>query len=116
MDQQRPRHTAFRKGGEGDEGGEKQGGPPPLPERLARAGLRLKPSEYIMAQLGCGVVLLVLSYIRFGVSVVVPIVGLVGLLVPGFYLRIRTGRRLKQMNDQHVGLLSMMGNSLDDGH
>ena len=60
--------------------------------------------------------LLVLSYIRFGVSVVVPIVGLVGLLVPGFYLRFRTGRRLKQMNNQLVDVLGLMGNSLKAGH
>jgi len=95
---------------------ERRRGRTPLPERLARAGLRLKPSEYIMAQLGCAVLLLVLAYLRFGVSLVLPVVAVVGLLTPGFYVKFRIGRRLKQMNGQLVDVLSLMANSLKAGH
>src|SRR5207237_97810 len=48
----------------------------PLPERMARAGLRFKPSEYIMAQLGCTAALALLAFARFGVSPFVPVAAL----------------------------------------
>src|SRR4051794_23917587 len=44
-----------------------------LPERLARAGLRLKPSEYVMAQVGCTIAVAALCFLRFGVSIFVPL-------------------------------------------
>jgi len=88
----------------------------PLPERLGRAGLRLKPSEYIMAQVGCAVVVGLFCWLRFGVSLVVPIGAVVAVLLPGLYLKFRTGRRLKQLNNQLVDVLSLMANSLKAGH
>jgi tight adherence protein B len=95
---------------------ERRRGRTPLPERLARAGLRLKPTEYLMAQVGCAVVLAGLAYARFGVSPVLPVAGFLGLLVPGFYLKFRIGRRLKRMNNQLVDVLGLMANSLKAGH
>src|SRR5437879_5039369 len=95
---------------------EQSRGRPPLPERLARAGLRVKPSEYIMAQVGCTVALALLSFLRFGISFLVLVAALVGYLGPGLYVKFRTGRRLKQLNSQLVDTLSLMANSLKAGH
>ena len=91
-------------------------GRPPLPERLARAGLRLRPSEYLMAQVGCAAVLLLFSFVRFGPSLVVPVAAVLGLLLPGFYVRYRIRSRLKHLNDQLPDVLSLMANSLKAGH
>jgi tight adherence protein B len=95
---------------------ERRKGRPALQERLGRAGMRLKPGEYIMVQLGCALVLALLCLLRFGVGLV-PIVGaLIGLMAPGFYLKFRTGRRLKRLNNQLIDVLSLMSNSLKAGH
>jgi tight adherence protein B len=88
----------------------------PLPERLARAGLRVRPSEYVMAQVACAAILALLCLIRFGPGPVVVVAAVVGLLLPGLYVRIRTGRRLKRLNGQLVDVLGLMANSLKAGH
>jgi tight adherence protein B len=95
---------------------EQRRGRPPLPERLARAGLRLKPSEYVMAQVGCTVALAGLFFLRFGVSILVPVAALIGYVLPSLYVKFRTGRRLKQLNGQLVDVLSLMANSMKAGH
>jgi len=95
---------------------EQRRGRPPLPERLARAGLRFKPSEYIMAQVGCTAVLAALCFLRFGVSIFVPIAALLGYAIPSLYVKFRTGRRLKQLNGQLGDVLSLMANSMKAGH
>jgi tight adherence protein B len=96
--------------------GSERRGRPQLPERLARAGLRIKPSEYVMLQGGCAAVLGLLALVRFGVSLVIPIAAVIGMVLPGFYLKFRIGRRLKQLNEQLVDVLSLMANSLKAGH
>src|SRR5437016_1607504 len=63
-------------------------GRPPLPERLERAGLRLRPAEYVMAQAGCGMLLALLALLRFGFGVVMLIALVLGAVLPGFYVRI----------------------------
>jgi tight adherence protein B len=96
--------------------GQKRRGRPGLPERLARAGLRIKPSEYVMVQGGCATVFGLLALVRFGPSLVVPIAAVIGMVLPGFYLKVRIGRRLKKLNEQLVDVLSLMANSLKAGH
>jgi tight adherence protein B len=88
----------------------------PLPERLARAGLRFRPSEYVMAQVGAAGALGLLCLVRFGIGVAMVAGVLVGLVLPGFYVRLRTGRRLKKLNGQLVDVLGLMANSLKAGH
>jgi tight adherence protein B len=95
---------------------EQRRGRVPLPERLARAGLRLKPSEYIMAQVGCTALVAAVCFLRFGVSVAIPIGAVLGVLVPGLYVKFRAGRRLKRLNNQLVDVLSLMANSMKAGH
>jgi tight adherence protein B len=95
---------------------ERSRGRPTLEERLARAGLRLRPSEYIVGQaVGAGV-LGVLALLRFGVSLAVPVAAVLGLLVPGLVLRFLIGGRLRHLNAQLGDVLSLMANSLKAGH
>jgi tight adherence protein B len=108
--------SAFQSVAERVSAREQRRGRPPLPERLARAGLRWKPSEYLMAQVGCAAVLAALAFLRFGVSIFVPVAALLGYLAPGLYVKFRTGRRLKQLNTQLVDVLSLMSNSMKAGH
>jgi len=91
-------------------------GKPPLSERLARAGMRVKPSEYTMIQVGCTLALALLAFVRFGVHPAVLVAGVVGMLIPGFYVKFRISRRLKHLNNQLVDVLSLMSNSLKAGH
>jgi tight adherence protein B len=107
---------AFQQVAERVSARELQRGRVPLPERLARAGLRFKPSEYIRAQVGCVALLAVLAFLRFGVSVFVPIAAFLGYIAPAMYLKFRTGRRLKQLNAQLGDVLSLMANSMKAGH
>jgi len=108
--------SAFQTVAERVSAREQRRGRAPLPERLARAGLRFKPSEYIMAQLGCTVALALLAFLRFGVSFFVLVAALLGYVTPSLYLKFRTGRRLKQLNNQLVDVLSLMANSMKAGH
>jgi tight adherence protein B len=98
-----------------EEGGRKPR-KPPLAERLARSGLRLRASEFRMLQAGCAAAVGLLCLLRFGIGLVPAIGALVGLALPGFYLKLRAGRRLKRFNSQLVDVLSLMGGSLKAGH
>jgi tight adherence protein B len=95
---------------------EQRRGRAPLPERLARAGLRLKPSEYIMAQVGCAALLAAICFLRFGLSIAIPIGAVLGVLIPGMYVKFRMKRRLKRLNNQLVDVLNLMSNSMKAGH
>ena len=95
---------------------ERSRGRPTLEERLARAGLRVRPSEYIVAQVACGAALGLLSLLRFGVSLVVPLAAGLGVLLPGLFVRFRMQRRLSHLNNQLSDVLTLMANSLKAGH
>jgi len=95
---------------------ERSRGRPTLEERLARAGLRLRPSEYIVAQAACAGVLGLLALLRFGVSLAVPPAAVLGLLLPGLYVRFRIQRRLRHLNGQLSDVLTLMANALKAGH
>jgi tight adherence protein B len=95
---------------------ERSHGRPTLEERLARAGLRLRPSEYIVAQAACTAVLGLLAFLRFGVSLAVPLAAGFGLMLPGLLVRFRISSRLKHLDKQLGDVLSLMANSLKAGH
>lgn len=95
---------------------ERSRGRPTLEERLARAGLRVRPSEYIVAQAACAALLGLLALLRFRLSLAVPLAAVLGALVPGLFVRFRIGSRLKHLNNQLSDVLSLMANSLKAGH
>src|SRR6202162_4454332 len=67
----------------------------PLAADLASADLQLRPYEFRLLQVGFALLLAIISSLRFGVSVAVPVLGVAGYVIPALYLRNRRGRRLQ---------------------
>lgn len=87
-----------------------------ISKNLARANIKLRPAEYIAAviasSLGVGFVGMVL-----GGSVILGVVGLiVGLFIPGIYVKSAEGRRLKQFDNQLGDMLNLTVNGLRAGY
>jgi tight adherence protein B len=83
---------------------------------LARADLKLRPTEYIslmiIACVGTGILAMVLFQ-----SWIFGIVGaVIGLFVPGFYIRRKKGARLHQFENQIADMLNLTVNSLRAGY
>src|ERR1700738_2428156 len=68
----------------------------PLAADLASADLQLRPYEFRLLQLGVAVLFTVTAFLRFNISIAVPIFGVIGYLAPALYLRNRRGRRLRK--------------------
>ena len=89
----------------------------PIRERIARADVKLRVSEYL--------ILLVLSavgvsalcfFVLFGGNVILAIVGaFVGLRLPGMLISMLATRRMKAFNDQLADTLSLWVNALRAG-
>lgn len=83
---------------------------------LSRAGLRLKPSEYIALRMMTVVIGTLLGYIFGGRSLLFTLLGfVVGLFGFGWYIRYLQRRRLNRFNDQLVDTLNLLINSLRAG-
>src|SRR5204862_325565 len=67
-----------------------------LARDLASADLQLRPYEFRMLQIGAGIALALLAFLRFNVSFAVPVAAVIGYVLPAFYLRNRRGHRLHQ--------------------
>src|SRR5499427_8155370 len=84
--------------------GDAKKGKPSVAEQLQRADLKLRTSEFFMIQVGAGVLVALIAYVRFH-----TILGLVafflGYLAPGFYVRYRIGQRLRKFNGQLANAL-----------
>jgi tight adherence protein B len=92
-------------------------GKPSLAEKLAKADLKLRTSEFFMIQVGCVVGLLLIGFLRFGIIRIEPILmALVGYFVPGFYVKYRIGKRLKAFNNQLGDTLILLSNALKAGY
>jgi tight adherence protein B len=86
-----------------------------LPERLDGADLKMRPQEFIMLRLGCMVAPALLGLLRFGISLQVVVLAVVGYAAPGLWLRLRARRRVNRFNDQLADLLMLLANSLRAG-
>ncbi len=83
---------------------------------LSRAGLRLKPSEYIALRVISVILGTFLGYVLGGQTVLFTLLGfLVGLLGFGWYIRFLQQRRLNQFNEQLVDTLNLIINGLRAG-
>ncbi len=83
---------------------------------LSRAGLRLKPSEYIALRVISVILGAFLGYVLGGQTVLFTLLGsLVGLLGFGWYIRFLQQRRLNQFNEQLVDTLNLIINGLRAG-
>src|SRR6266436_1754376 len=85
--------------------GDAKKGKPSVAEQLGRADLKLRTSEYFMIQLG---------FLALFIQIVV--LGIVGYLVPGFYVKYRIGKRLRAFNGQLGDTLTLLSNALKAGY
>ncbi|MGH7903867.1 MAG: type II secretion system F family protein [Candidatus Dormibacteraceae bacterium] len=91
-------------------------GKPTLAERLAKADLKLRTSEFLMIQIATAVGFALLGVIRFGVGIQMLIAATLGWLAPGIYVRRRQRKRLRAFNDQLGDTLVLLANALKAGY
>src|SRR5438067_7696671 len=94
--------------------GDAKKGKPSVAEQLQRADLKLRPSEYFMIQIGTGVVVGLIGYLRWGA--LFALLFFAGYLIPGFYVKYRIGQRLKKFNSQLGDTLTLLSNALKAGY
>ena len=87
-----------------------------ISQNLARADIKLRPGEYMLATVLCAVVAGLLGAVLgqsalFGVALAV-----VGAFLPSFYVRRARGKRLKDFNNQLSDMLNLMVNGLRAGY
>lgn len=86
-----------------------------LTEHLLRANLKLRPSEFVMIQVGFMIGWAVVAVVRFGFGPQFVFAGVVGYLVPMRYVKYRQRQRLKALNRQLPDTLSLLSNALKAG-
>ena len=87
-------------------------GKPTLTEELARAGLNITPSEYLLIRIGAVALGALVGLFRFGISAGPVILGAVGFIVPPLVVGFLQRRRQTLFNDQLGSMLQLLSNSL----
>jgi tight adherence protein B len=87
----------------------------PLAADLASADLQLRPYEFRLVQLGVAVAFVLVAFLRFGVSIAVPVLGVIGYVLPALYLRNRRGRRLRTFEAGLPRAMELIANSIKAG-
>src|SRR5665213_3621090 len=87
----------------------------PLAADLASADLQLRPYEFRLLQAGVALAFMLLAFLRFGVSIAVPVLGVIGYVVPALYLRNRRGRRLLRFEAGLPRAMELIANSMKAG-
>ncbi len=91
-------------------------GKPTLTEDLARAGLNITPSEYLLIRIGAVSLGALIGLFRFGVSLGPVILGVVGFVIPPLVLSYMQRRRQNMFNEQLASMLQLLSNSLKTGY
>lgn len=87
-----------------------------LAEDLARADLKMKPSEWVLAVAGAGVLLGLLMTVRFGTPVAFLPCPVVVWILSGVVLRVLQGRRLRAFDRQLGDTIMLLSNALKAGY
>jgi tight adherence protein B len=84
---------------------------------LARADLKMKPGEYVML-IALSVILVgFIGWFVGGKSILVGVVfGIIGIFLPGFYVKRQQSKRLTLFNEQLGDMLNLMVNGLRAGY
>jgi tight adherence protein B len=82
---------------------------------LASADLQLRPYEFRLLQGGVALAFALLGFLRFGVSIAIPILAVIGYVVPALYLRNRRGRRLRMFEAGLPRGMELIANSMKAG-
>ncbi|HXC76320.1 MAG TPA: type II secretion system F family protein [Candidatus Acidoferrum sp.] len=87
----------------------------PLAADLASADLQLRPYEFRLLQAVVALAFIGLAFLRFGLSVAVPVLGVIGYVLPALYLRNRRGRRLQTFESGLPRAMELIANSIKAG-
>jgi tight adherence protein B len=91
-------------------------GKPTLAEDLARAGLSITASEYLLIRIGAVAAGALIGLLRFGISIGPVILAAIGFIVPPLVVAFLQRRRQNLFNDQLTGMLQLLSNSLKTGY
>jgi len=86
-----------------------------LARDLASADLQLRPYEFRLLQIASALVFALIAFLRFNVSFAVPILAVLGYVLPAFYLRNRRGHRLRLFDDELPRAMDLIANSMKAG-
>jgi tight adherence protein B len=87
----------------------------PLAADLASADLQLRPYEFRLVQVAVALSFALIAFLRFGVSIAVPVLAVVGYVLPALYLRNRRGRRLRMFEAGLPRAMELIANSMKAG-
>jgi len=100
--------------------GNSKKGKPSVAEQLQRADLRLRTSEFLMIQIGSTILFVLIAVVRFGLPlgglIQTIVFGIIGYLLPSFYVKYRINRRLKAFNNQLGDTLTLLSNAIKAGY
>src|SRR5450759_1807336 len=100
--------------------GNSKKGKPSVTEQLQRADLRLRTSEFRMIQIGSTIVFVLIAIARFGLPlgglIQTIVFGIIGYLLPSFYVKYRINKRLKAFNNQLGDTLTLLSNAIKAGY
>jgi tight adherence protein B len=82
---------------------------------LASADLQLRPYEFRLLQVGVALGFMIVGFLRFGFSIAVPVLGVIGYVAPALYLRNRRGRRLQMFETGLPRAMELIANSMKAG-
>jgi tight adherence protein B len=95
---------------------EKSGWGNRISRNLAQADLMLKPAEYLALMLIAAIGVGVVAWYFGGQEIVSGIIGaIIGLILPGIYIRRQKSRRLNRFNEQLQDMLNLVVNGLRAG-
>ena len=82
---------------------------------LASADLQLRPYEFRMVQAASALLFAVIALLRFGISVPLLVLAVIGFAFPAIYLRNRRGHRLAQFEAGLPRAMELIANSMKAG-
>src|ERR1700681_2283479 len=82
---------------------------------LASADLQLRPYEFRLVQAASALLFAFVALLRFGISIPVVILAIIGFALPALYLRNRRGPRLAQFESGLPRAMELMANSMKAG-
>jgi len=87
-----------------------------LAEELAKAGMRLTSSEYLLIQLSLALGLALLAFWIFGFGLPLLLLGGAGYLGPQIYMRRKQDQRQRAFADQLGNMITLLSNALKTGY
>jgi tight adherence protein B len=86
-----------------------------LAEKLSKADIKLRVSEWYAVNLTVGLVLAAASFLRFQSIIIAVVFFVIGVILPRFYLGMRVRRRIRRFNNQLGETLMLVSNALKAG-